>query len=154
LLERGQNIYYELSLYINYRRLSTSLQTMLHRVRLLVSCNINFGLGPLAGRNLALEQNVNLTVGAALHLRQEKVCQHKAEETSTTPDVTALATEVGLLLFVSNSNGCRSRKSYIRVEHVAREENAWNVNHVVGSASNTSSQRPKTNSRGLSNDDP
>jgi hypothetical protein len=71
---------------------------MLQRVRLLVSCNINFSLGPLAGRNLALEQNVNLTVGAALHLRQEKVCQHEAEETSTTPDVTALATEVGLLL--------------------------------------------------------
>jgi hypothetical protein len=154
LLERGQNIYYELSLYIDYRRLSTLLQSILQCVRLLVSCNVNFGLGPLAGRNLALEQNVNLTVGAALHLRQEKVCQHEAEETSTTPDVTALATEVGLLLYVSNSNDCRSRKSYIRVKHVAREENAGNVDHVVGSASNTSSQRPKTNRRGLSNDDP
>jgi hypothetical protein len=112
---------------------------ILQCVRLLVSCNINFGLGPLAGRNLALEQNVNLTVGTALHLRQEKVCQHEAEETRTTPDVTALATEVGLLLYVSNSNDCRSRKSYIRVKHVAREENAGNVYHVVGSATNTSS---------------
>ena len=73
-------------------------------VRLLVGRNIDLGLGPLAGRNLAPEQNVDLAVGAALHLRQEEVCQGKAEETSTGPNVAALATKIGLLFCVSDWN--------------------------------------------------
>jgi plasmid stability protein len=80
------------------------MQSLLRPVRLLIGRNIDLGLGPLAGRNLALEQNVDLAVRAALHLRQVEVCQGEAEETSTGPNVTALATKVGRLLGVSSRN--------------------------------------------------
>ena len=67
-------------------------------IRLLVVLNIDDSLCPLAGWDLALEQDVNFAVRAVLHLGQEEVCHDEAEETSSTPDVTALAAEVGLLL--------------------------------------------------------
>jgi hypothetical protein len=51
---------------------------------------------------MALEENVDLAVRAALHLRQEEVCHDETEETGSGPDITALSTEVGLLRFVSN----------------------------------------------------
>lgn len=92
-----------LSFHTVQRRLSASLQG-LQAVRLLVGRNIDLGLGPLAGRNLALEQNVDLAIGAALHLRQIEECQGEAEETGTSPNVTALATKVGLLFCVSDCN--------------------------------------------------
>lgn len=69
--------------------------------RLLVGLDVDNGLGPLAGRDLALEQNVNLTVRAALHLRNEEVGHDETEETSAAPNVTALAAEVCLLPGVS-----------------------------------------------------
>lgn len=55
------------------------------------------GLGPFASRHLALEQNVNLTVRPVLHLRKVEVGEDEAEETSATPDVSALATKVHAL---------------------------------------------------------
>lgn len=51
----------------------------------------------MAGWHLALEQNVDLTVGSVLHLRQVDVCERETDKASTGPDVTALATKVGLL---------------------------------------------------------
>jgi len=85
------------------RRLTASMQN-LQSARLLVGRDVDLGLGPLAGRNLALEQNVDLAVRAALHLGQVQVCQGEAEETGTGPNVTALATKVGLLFQVSGCN--------------------------------------------------
>lgn len=64
---------------------------------LLVGLDVDDGLGPLAGRDLALEKNVDFAVRAALHLRKEEVGQHETDETSSAPDITALSTEVGLL---------------------------------------------------------
>jgi hypothetical protein len=52
---------------------------------------------PLAGRDLAVEENVNLAVTAVLHLRQEEVCHNEAEEAGTRPDVTTLAAKVCFL---------------------------------------------------------
>lgn len=43
------------------RRLTASMQN-LQPARLLVGRDVDLGLGPLAGRNLALEQNVDLAV--------------------------------------------------------------------------------------------
>lgn len=83
------------------RKLYASTQSLFRPDCLLVGCDIDLGLGPLAGRDLALEQNVDLTVRATLHLRQVEVCQGEAKETSSSPNVTALATKVGLLCYVS-----------------------------------------------------
>jgi hypothetical protein len=68
-------------------------------LRLLIIVNIDDSLGPLACWNLAVEQDVDLAVRSVLHLRQEEVCENEAEETSATPDVTALATEVCFLRY-------------------------------------------------------
>lgn len=59
---------------------------------LLIIVDINIGLSPVTSINLALEENVNLTVRSALHLRNAEICGDKTDETSTAPDVTALAT--------------------------------------------------------------
>lgn len=65
--------------------------------RLLVVVDVDDGLLPLASRDVTLEHDVNLSVGAALHLRQEEVRNDKADETSCAPDVTALAAKVHTL---------------------------------------------------------
>lgn len=65
--------------------------------RLLVIVDVNDGLLPLAGRDLALEHDVNLANGASLHLRDVEVCKDETDETSGTPDVTALAAQVDTL---------------------------------------------------------
>jgi hypothetical protein len=59
--------------------------------------NVDDGLLPLAGLNLALEENVDLSVRSVLHLRKPDVCHDQADESGTSPDITALATEVGAL---------------------------------------------------------
>ena len=61
-----------------------------------------------------------------LHLGQEEVCHDETEETSSSPDVTALSTKVGL----------------VGVEHVTRKENAGNVDDIVSTSSNTGCQGP------------
>ena len=55
--------------------------------------HIDFGFGPLASRDLTIEQDVNLAVGSILHLRQEEVCHDEANRTCGTPDVATLATK-------------------------------------------------------------
>ena len=64
---------------------------------LVVILDIHDCLLPLAGRNSAVEKDVDLTIGSALHLRQEEVCQCEADETSASPDVTTFATKIGAL---------------------------------------------------------
>jgi hypothetical protein len=51
---------------------------------------------------MALEQNIDLAIGSVLHLRNEEVCHDETEETSSSPDVSALSAKVGFLRFVSN----------------------------------------------------
>lgn len=69
-------------------------------VHLLVIVDIDDGLLPLAGRDLALEHDVDLAERTALHLRQEEEGDDEADETSGAPDVTALAAQVDTLLRV------------------------------------------------------
>lgn len=63
-------------------------------LRSLVVLDVDNGLLPLARLNLAPEQDIDLAVGTALHLRNVPPCQGKADESRAAPDVSALATKV------------------------------------------------------------
>jgi hypothetical protein len=67
------------------------------RFHLLVVADVDDGLLPLAGRDLALEENVDFSVRSVLHLRKPDVGTEQTEGTSSGPDVTTLATKVGTL---------------------------------------------------------
>ena len=59
------------------------------------------------------------------------------------------------MIFVSKgSQFGRILMTYVGVEHVTCEENARNVDNVVGSTTNTSGEGPETDSGCLSNDNP
>lgn len=58
----------------------------------------------MASIDLAVEQDINLTVRTILHLRQVEDCGNHADETSSTPDVTALASKVSTLQNVSDGH--------------------------------------------------
>lgn len=77
--------------------------------RLLVGLDIDDSRGPLAGGDLALEQDVDFAVGSVLHLGQEEEGGEEADEAGAGPDVTAPATEVGLLRYLSAN--CSSESS-------------------------------------------
>lgn len=83
---------------------------------LLVVVHIDNRLPPLASRNLALEHDVNLTVGSILHLRQVEVCCHQANKTGASPDVAAFAAHVSILHQVSNVNICFERGRKLTAE--------------------------------------
>ena len=51
---------------------------------LLIGIDVDFSLLPFAGWNLALEHDVNLTVGSILHLRQLKESDDEAPEAVST----------------------------------------------------------------------
>jgi hypothetical protein len=68
---------------------------------LLVIIDINLRLLPVTSGDLALEHDVNLAVGSALHLRKEEVCSDETEETSGAPNVTTLATDCEILLAIA-----------------------------------------------------
>jgi hypothetical protein len=68
-----------------------------HIPNLRVVLNIDDCFLPLASRYLALEQDIDLTVGPTLHLRKEKVGHNEAKETSGTPHVAALSAKVTTL---------------------------------------------------------
>lgn len=87
---------------------------------------------------MSLKQNVDLTEGPALHLRNELPRHDRAEQRGASPDIATLAAQVPL----------------IRVEHVTGKEDARNVDQVVGTSSNTCCQWPETNGRCLADDDP
>lgn len=66
-------------------------------LHLLVVVDVDVSLLPLTSGNLAVEQDVNLAVGSVLHLRQEEERDNETEETSASPDITALAAKVSAL---------------------------------------------------------
>lgn len=105
---------------------------------LLIIVDIDDRLLPFASRDMTPEQNVDLTEGPVLHLRNPEPGHGGADKGGTSPDVAALATQVPL----------------VGVEHVARKEDARNIDQVVGSSSNTGCQWPETNGRCLADDDP
>lgn len=61
---------------------------------LLVVLGVDDGVLPLASGHVAVEQDVDLAVRAALHLRDEEVGQDQAEQCRTRPNVTAFSAEV------------------------------------------------------------
>ena len=70
---------------------------------LLVVLGIDGSVLPLASWHMAVEQDVDLAVGAPLHLRDVEVGQNQAEECCACPDVAAFAAEVSALYsFVSD----------------------------------------------------
>jgi hypothetical protein len=84
------------------------------------------------------EQDVDLTEGPVLHLGDPDPRHEGADEGGAGPHVAALAAQVPL----------------VRVEHVAGEEDARDVDQVVGAAADTGCQWPETNGGGLADDDP
>lgn len=60
-------------------------------LRLLVVVDIDLGLLPLAGRDAALEHDVDFAVRAVLHFWQTPPCNDQAYECCGTPYVTASA---------------------------------------------------------------
>jgi len=101
---------------------------------LLIIFDAELVLGPLASRNLALEQDIDLAVRATLELRQEEVCSNQANCTGPAPDITTFSTEV----------------STSRVEHVGSKENTGDLHDVVNTTTESSSERSETDSRRLS----
>lgn len=61
---------------------------------LLVVIDVDHRLLPLAGRDLALEHDVNFTVRATLHLGQAPPGYNETDECSGAPNVAALSAEV------------------------------------------------------------
>lgn len=70
-------------------------------LHLLVVLHIDNRFLPLASRDFALEQDVNLAVGSTLHLRQVEVCRDQAKKTGGTPNVATLSAKVSTLQYVS-----------------------------------------------------
>ena len=66
-------------------------------LHLVIILNIDDRLLPLASGHLAVEQDVDLTVGPALHLGKVEVGHDEAEKTGATPNVAALAAKVRAL---------------------------------------------------------
>ena len=91
-------------------------------IQLAVVVNIDDSLLPLARLNMTVEQDIDLAVRAILHLWQPDVSHGQADERGTSPDVAAFATEVSL----------------VRVEHIACEEDARDIDGVVASTSDSS----------------
>jgi hypothetical protein len=87
---------------------------------------------------MTVEQNVDLSEGSVLHLRNEHPGQDGAEERGAGPDVAALAAQVPL----------------VAVQHVAGEENAGDVDQVVGAATDAGGERPEADGGCLADDDP
>jgi len=67
---------------------------LIDRRALLVILDVENGRSEFPGRNLSIEQNINLTIRAVLELRKEEVRHYPADKGSTSPDVTAFACEV------------------------------------------------------------
>jgi len=63
--------------------------------------DIDNGLLPLAGGNLALEENIDFSVRSVLHLRKPDEGHGQTEGTGTGPNVTTLSTKVGALEYES-----------------------------------------------------
>jgi hypothetical protein len=79
---------------LNYKHHSYPRHILHRDLHLVVVLDIDNRLLPLASGHLAVEQDVDLTVRPALHLGQVEVGHEEADETGTSPHVTALAAEV------------------------------------------------------------
>jgi len=80
--------------YQHYQLLKLAVQTLHTNPHLVVILDVDDSLLPLASRHPTVEQDVNLTVRPALHLRQEEEGHDETEETGATPHVAALAAKV------------------------------------------------------------
>lgn len=103
---------------------------------LLIVLDIDYSLLELPGRNLAVEEDIKLTVRAVLHFRQEEVCQDPAHNRGAAPDETTLARHVPTS----------------RVEQLRRQVDHGNFGNVVRSATDTGAQSAKAH-RGRLGDD-
>ena len=105
---------------------------------LLVVVDVDLRLLPLAGGDFATEHDIDLAVRAILHLGELEVGDDQAAEASGTPDVTALAAEVGT----------------VGVEHVRGQEDAGDLDDVVGCTADSGGQGTETDGGGLTDNDP
>ena len=76
---------------------------------LLVGIDINLGFLPLARWYAALEHDVDLAIGSALHLRQAEVCCDQTHESGSAPDVAALRSNCAMS---ANARSRHRRKTY------------------------------------------
>ena len=102
----------------------------------MVVLNIDDGALELPGGNLTVEQNIGLTVGSVLKLRQEEEGRDEADDGSTSPDVTTLASKIP---------SSRVEKLRSKVDH-------GDFSNVVGGTTDTSAEGTETDRGGLSND--
>jgi hypothetical protein len=127
---------------------------------LLVVLSVDDGIFPLASGYVAVEQDIDLSVGASLHLWDVEVGENQAEECRASPDVAAFSAEVcalyELLLSVIDRHASMRRtvRTYLWIEHVARQENTWDVYQVVATSPDACGEGPEPNGRGFSYDDP
>lgn len=103
---------------------------------LLVLVYVDDSLLELPGGDLALEQDIRLTVRAMLKLRQEEVSHNPANARRTSPDVAALSREV----------------PSVGVEHLRGEVDHGDLGDVVRRTPDAGAQRAKTNGRRFSDD--
>jgi hypothetical protein len=87
---------------------------------------------------MTAEQDIDLSEGSVLHLRDEHPRQDGAEERGAGPDVAALAAQVPL----------------VAVQHVAGEEDAGDVDQVVGAATDAGGEGPEADGGRFADDDP
>jgi hypothetical protein len=66
-------------------------------LHLLVVVDVNSRLAPLASLHMAVEENIDFAVGAALHFRQPDPGQQEADKASCAPNITAAAAQVDTL---------------------------------------------------------
>jgi hypothetical protein len=126
----------------------------------LVVLGVDDGTLPLASRHVAVEQDVDLAVGAALHLWDVVVGQDQAKECRACPNIAAFAAEVSALCGLSLSAICwredlgRIKRTYLWVEHVTRQEDTRDVDQVVATSSDTRGKGSESDGRGFANDHP
>lgn len=106
--------------------------------RLLVVVDVDGGVLPLAGGDVTVEENVDLSVGAVLHLGQPDVRRRQTDKSRGGPDVTGPAGQVGTL----------------GVEHPGGQVDAGDVDNVVRGTTDAGGERPEADGRRLSDDDP
>jgi hypothetical protein len=87
---------------------------------------------------MTAEQDIDLSERPILHFRNEHPRQDGAEEGGAGPDVAALAAQVPL----------------VAVQHVAGEEDAGDVDQVVGAAADAGGERSEADGGRLADDDP
>lgn len=103
---------------------------------LLVVLDIDDSRLELPGRDLAVEQDVRLTVRAVLELGKAKVGRHEADDGGATPDVAALAREVP-------ARG---------VEQLRGEVDHGDLGDVVGGAADAGAEGAEAHGGGLGDD--